>query len=207
MQILKQGAEAILYLESFEGQDVIVKERIEKKYRIKEIDTRIRKTRTKQEVRLLNEARRCGVLTPKILDVDDKSFKIIMEHIAGTRVKELLNDADEKTIENICIEIGRMVGKLHEGGIVHGDLTTSNMILKGDKIYFIDFGLGSFSTRIEDQGTDLKLLFEALKSTHFKVLKLCWKNIVSAYKKQYKDADKVLERVDVIEKRARYAKR
>ncbi|MDI6798840.1 MAG: Kae1-associated kinase Bud32, partial [Candidatus Aenigmarchaeota archaeon] len=75
------------------------------------------------------------------------------------------------------------------------------------KIYFIDFGLGEFSRRIEDQGVDLNLLFEALKSTHFKILKPCWDNIIKGYKQEYKNADKVLEKVEEIEKRARYAKR
>ncbi len=207
MQVLKQGAEAILYLDEFEGQKVLVKERIRKKYRVEELDQKIRKLRTKQEIKLLNDARRLGVLTPKILDVDEKNYKIIMEHIDGDRVKELLNSADKKTIENVCKEIGYAIGKLHNGGIVHGDLTTSNMILKEEKIYFIDFGLGEFSKRIEDYGVDLNLLNEALKSTHFKIFKLCWKNIVNGYKKEYKRAGEVLEKVNEIEKRARYAKR
>jgi len=86
-------------------------------------------------------------------------------------------------------------------------LTTSNIILKDDQIYFIDFGLGFFSRRIEDQGMDLNLLFEALKSTHFKILSLCWENIVKGYKQEYKYAEQVLKRVEEIEARARYVER
>jgi Kae1-associated kinase Bud32 len=207
MQIIKRGAEAVLYLDNFEDQQVLVKERIKKNYRINQIDQEIRKARTKGEVKLLTEARKVGILTPKIFSVDEKNHKIIMEFIDGTRIKELLYEADEKTVEKICFEIGKLVGKLHSAGIIHGDLTTSNMILKESQIYFIDFGLGFFSKKIEDQGTDLNLLYEALKSTHFKILKLCWNNILKGYKQEYKDSDKVLKRIEDIEKRARYAKR
>ena len=207
MQIIKRGAEAVLYISEFEGQQVLVKERIKKNYRINQIDESIRKARTKGEVKLLTEARKVGVLTPKIFSVDEKNHKIIMEFVDGTRIKELLYTADKKTIEKICFEIGKLIGKLHSSGIIHGDLTTSNMILKDKQIYFIDFGLGLFSKKIEDQGTDLNLLYEALKSTHFKILKPCWNNILKGYKQEYKDSDKVLKRIEDIEKRARYAKR
>ncbi|MGC8812268.1 MAG: KEOPS complex kinase/ATPase Bud32 [Candidatus Aenigmatarchaeota archaeon] len=207
MEIVYRGAEAIFYLDSFEGKKVLVKERIEKKYRIKEIDEKLRKFRTRKEVSLLREARSVGVATPQVFFVDEKNHKIIMEHLEGIRLKEFLNSAKEKEIEKVCFKIGELIGKLHSSGIVHGDLTTSNMILKDDKIFFIDFSLGDFSKRVEDFGVDLNLLFEALKSTHFKILKLCWDNIVKGYKKEYKNADKVLKRVEEIEKRARYMER
>ena len=207
MQIIKCGAEAILYLDEFEGQRVLVKDRIPKKYRIKQIDEKIRKARTKKEVKLLTESRKCGVMTPKILHVDEVANKIIMEFVDGERIKELLNSVDKKTIEKVCLIIGENIGKLHANGIIHGDLTTSNMILSNGQIYFIDFGLGDFSKRIEDKGVDLNLLQEAIKSTHYKILDLCWQNIVKGYKKEYKDADIVLRKVDEIEKRARYMDR
>ncbi len=207
MNIIKRGAEAILYIDKFEGKDVLVKERIKKNYRLDVIDQEIRKYRTRTEVKLFTEARKCGVLTPKILFVDETNKKIIMEFIEGERVKELLNNSDSKTKEKVCFEIGKLIGKLHSNGIIHGDLTTSNMIVKEDEIYFIDFGLGYFSKRIEDQGVDMNLLFEALKSTHFKILKTVWDNILKGYKQEYTNALKVLERIEEIEKRARYAER
>jgi Kae1-associated kinase Bud32 len=207
MQVLYRGAESILYLGELDGQRVLVKERIKKNYRIQQIDEELRKIRTRKEVKLLSAARSVGVQTPKILEVDEKNHKIIMEYIDGLRVKELLNTSDNKTIEKICFEIGKSIGKLHANRIVHGDLTTSNMISKDNKIYFIDFGLGDFSQRIEDQAVDLNLLFEALKSTHFKILDTCWNSIIKGYKEEYQTADKVLEQMDEIEKRARYKNR
>ncbi|MEM5843897.1 MAG: KEOPS complex kinase/ATPase Bud32 [Candidatus Aenigmatarchaeota archaeon] len=207
MEIIYKGAEAILYLDFLEGKKVIVKERIEKKYRIEEIDKKLRKLRTRKEVSLLREARSIGVATPQVLFVDEENHKIIMEFIEGVRLKEFLNSARKEEIEKVCFEVGKAIGKLHSSGIVHGDLTTSNMILKDDKIYFLDFSLGDFSKRIEDFGVDLNLLYEAIKSAHFKVLKLCWDNIVKGYKKEYKDAEKVLKKVEEIERRARYMER
>jgi len=207
MQVLKRGAEAILYFSEYEGQKVLVKERIKKSYRIEELDKKLRKMRTRKEARLLTESRKVGVPTPKIFMLNEKNFKILMEYVDGVRVKELLASSDKKTVEKICFEIGRLIGKLHANNIIHGDLTTSNMIFKNGKIYFIDLGLGKFSSRLEDKGVDLNLLLEALKATHFKILNVCWNNIVKGYKKEYKDAEEVLRKVEEIEKRARYAKR
>jgi Kae1-associated kinase Bud32 len=207
MEIIYRGAEAILYTIEQDKEKILVKERIKKGYRIKQIDEVLRKERTRHEARLLRSARECGVSTPKIFEVDEKECKIKMEFIEGKRVKELLNSADKKTVERICYLIGRNIGKLHSHKIFHGDLTTSNMILKGNEIYFIDFGLGKFSNRIEDFGTDLNLLYEALRSTHFKILNLCWKNIIKGYKEEFENADEVLKRIEEIKKRVRYAKR
>ena len=207
MKLIKQGAEAKLFLSKKDGQKILIKDRIKKEYRIPQIDVKIRKNRTSQEFNLLSEARRNGVPIPKILDVDKKTYKITMEFIDGERIKELLVASNKKSLENICFEIGKLIGKLHAAGIIHGDLTTSNMILKDKEIYFIDFGLGFFSKKIEDQGTDLRLLHEAFKSTHYEILDVCWKNVIKGYKKEYSKADSVLNRVSEIEKRARYMER
>ena len=207
MQILKRGAEAILYLDNYLEEKVLVKERIKKNYRLKEIDFSLRKSRTRKEVKLLTEARKIGVFTPKIFDVDEKKGKIIMEFVEGILVKDFFNEAKKEEIEKVSFEIGRMIGKLHSFNIVHGDLTTSNMILKDSKIYFIDFGLGEFSNRIEDKAVDLRLLKDAINATHSKILDLCWDNILKGYKKEYKNAKEVLIQLEKIRKRVRYAKR
>jgi len=207
MKVLYRGAESILYLDELDGKKVLVKERISKGYRLPQIDVKLRRYRTRKEVKLMTEARVYGVPTPRILKIDEKDFKIFMEFVDGIRVKELLNSSDMEMIKKISLQIGKLIGKLHANNIIHGDLTTSNMIFKDGKIFFIDFGLGEFSKRIEDKGIDLNLLLEALKATHFKILKLCWQNIVKGYKKEYNKAEEVLKRVEEIEKRARYAKR
>jgi Kae1-associated kinase Bud32 len=101
MQIIKRGAEAILYLDEFESQKVLVKERIKKSYRIGQIDQKLRKERTRKEVKLLTEARKVGVGTTKIFHVDESNSKIIMEFFDGMRIKELFYTACKKTIEKI----------------------------------------------------------------------------------------------------------
>jgi len=207
MKLIKQGAEAKLFLTKLDDQDVIIKDRIKKNYRIQQIDEKIRKSRTSQESNLLFEAKRVDVPTPTVFEIDKKRHKIVMEYIDGERIKELLNKSDEKTIKKLCLEIGTSIGKLHSSGIIHGDLTTSNMILEKRRIYFIDFGLGFFSRKMEDQGTDLMLLQEALKSTHFQIMDICWDKVIQGYKNTYPKAEEVLKKVEEIEKRARYMKR
>ncbi len=207
MEIIKRGAEAILYIDYFEGMKVLVKERIKKGYRLEALDKKLRVERTRREANLMREARKVGVNTPQIFHVDEDNCKIIMELIDGKRLKDILDSWDEEKIEKVFTEVGRCIGKMHSADIIHGDLTTSNIIVKDDKIYFIDFGLGYFSKRIEDKGTDLNLFKEAIRATHPKLLNLCWQNIVIGYKQTFENWEKVLKRVDEIEKRARYVER
>jgi len=203
MKIIKRGAEAVLYLED----NNLVKERIKKGYRLQQIDIELRKNRTKKEAKLISEARRCGISTPRVISVDEKNNKILMDFIDGKRLKEFLNETNDENRKRVAENTGKSVGLLHRHGIVHGDLTTSNMILKDDKIYFIDFGLGEFSKRIENIAIDLSVLKEAFKSTHFKHLNLLWDSFIKGYKQTNDNFNKVLETLDNIEKRGRYVKR
>ena len=207
MQSIYRGAESLVYLDSYEGHEALIKERIPKLYRIKELDEKLRKERTKKEVKLLTEARKIGVLTPRILHVDEKNYKIIMEKISGIRVKEFLNTATDNDIKKVCFSIGELVGKLHQNNIIHGDLTTSNMILSGEQIYLIDFSLGDMSGRVEDKGVDLKLFLETLNSTHYTIADKCWDNFLEGYKKEYLNSNQVIVKVKEIKKRVRYAER
>ena len=203
MKIIKRGAEAVLYLDD----NHLVKERIKKSYRLPQIDEKLRKLRTRKEARLLSESKRTGIETPNTFSVNEKEFKIVMEFIDGRRLKEFLNETDDKSRAKVAEEIGKSVGLLHKNGIIHGDLTTSNMILKDDKIYFIDFGLGDFSDRIENQAVDISVLKEAFKSTHFKYLNLLWESFIKGYKQTNNNFNKVLDTLNDIEKRGRYVKR
>lgn len=206
-KVIARGAEAVLYRKKLDGQQALVKERIKKSYRLPEIDSELRLQRTRREARLLSEARRRGVLTPKVFSVDEKGCRIIMEFIKGKRLKELFNEVSEKEAAGIAENVGAQIGVMHSGGIVHGDLTTSNMILSEGKIYFVDFGLGEFSQRIEDFATDMSVLKEAIKSTHFKRLALLWNGVVKGYKSTNPNSESVLKRIEDIEKRGRYSKR
>lgn len=203
MKVIKRGAEAVLYLE--DGR--LVKERIKKGYRLQEIDVKLRKRRTRKEARLLSEARRSGIQTPAVFSVDENGFKIVMEFLDGQRLKELLNRTTDARRRKVAEEVGRNVGLLHRNSIIHGDLTTSNMILKDGKVYFIDFGLGETSGRIEDMATDLSVLKEAFKSTHFKYLEVLWNSFIKGYGQTNSSFNKVLDTLNDIEKRGRYVER
>ena len=200
-KLVKQGAEAKLYEDSWLGRRCIVKERSAKKYRLKELDERLRVHRTKGEAKLMHEAKEATVLTPKIYDITEN--EIVMEFLEGMRIKELLDSENEDIKKEICLKIGKNIGKLHKQGIIHGDLTTSNMIMKNDDLYFFDFGLGEKSDEIEKKGVDLHVLLEALTSTGFESL---FKYILKGYGKTYGDAKLVEERIHEITKRGRYTK-
>jgi len=145
---------------------------------------------------------------PNILE--ESEFSLKMDFIDGRKVKDVLNEKNYKYIgEKIAIEISKM----HNNDIVHGDLTTSNMIFKGNEknnehhIYFIDFGLGFHSNKVEDKAIDLYLLHEALESTHFNILDSIWAIILKTYEKNYTNAEKVIKTLSSIEMRRRYTKK
>jgi Kae1-associated kinase Bud32 len=198
MEIIARGAEAVLYKKG--GN--LVKERIKKGYRLEAIDTALRKRRTRNEARLIRNARRAGINVPGIEKEDRYSLE--MEFLEGKKVLEILDDSNAM---KICSKIGESIGKLHSANIIHGDLTTSNMILKEGRVFFIDFGLGQNSMRIEDKATDLHLLKESLDATHFKIAANAWKIILKAYQNNCSDAERVVETLEQIKRRGRYAKR
>ncbi|ATZ60630.1 MAG: Kae1-associated kinase Bud32 [Methanosarcinales archaeon Met12] len=190
MNLKTSGAEAIIELRD----GYVVKQRILKRYRVGEVDERLRRERTKSEAKLISEARRCGVPTPIIHDVTD--YDIVMEHIEGPQLKHVLDvELSEK--------VGELVGRLHTSGIVHGDLTTSNMIISTCRIYLIDFGLAYFDRSIEAQGVDVHVLFQTFEGTHKGHDDLI-KAFSRGYRRAFSGADAVLQRVKEIESRGRY---
>lgn len=195
MKQIAQGAEAKLYL----TDSKIIKDRIRKDYRIEEIDNRLRKRRTKREAKILEKLDSIGFPAPKLISSDSKE-KIVMEYIKGPKVRDIL---EEKDYLKLSEEIGKKIAIMHNNDLIHGDLTTSNMILS-DEIYFIDFGLSYFSHKIEDKAVDLHLLKQALESKHYKVWEKCFLAAVKSYKKECKDCSMVMTRLEIVEKRGRY---
>lgn len=204
MKVLSRGAEAVVYSDVLDGQEVVVKERVRKRYRLKQIDERLRRERTRQEMKLMREARGHGVLTPRIVSSDEASCKIVMERIDGVLMKDFLS----KTVPaSRLAEAGREIGRMHAAGIVHGDLTTSNMMVSGGKVFFLDFGLGQFSKRTEDMATDLSVLLETLRATHHRVQERCWRAILKGYREGNPKSGQVLSRLEELESRARYKRK
>jgi len=202
-EILGCGAEATVYRTTYLGRDAVVKTRCPKDYRHSELDMRLRSSRTKSEARIMAEARRIGVRTPIIYDIDTNRCDITMEFMAGRKIKDVL-DEEPSSADGICKKIGKMIAKLHNGKISHGDLTTSNMILMPNgEICLLDMSLGATTADIEDMGVDIHLLQRAFTSAH-SGLEDAMDVIMRSYSKNMDDADSVLKRVDDIRARARY---
>jgi len=185
-----RGAEAVITRDG----DRVTKWRRPKGYRLKPLDDRIRRERTVMESRLISEARRCGVPTPIIFDVDN--FSLTMEHLDGIKLKDVIAPA-------LFEKAGELAGRLHAYGSGHGDLTTSNMILKDGKIYFIDFGLAFHDHSLEAQGVDVHVLFHTVRSSHDSLKELV-DAFLRGYARTYSRAGDVLKRVREIEGRGRY---
>jgi len=205
--LLKKGAEASLFLMDWHERKVIVKVRIPKKYRPEALDEQIRSYRTVHEPQLMHEAKAAGVSTPLIYMVNVPESSIIMEYIEGQQIKQLLNKVPKAERHDLCVKIGESIGKLHRQGLIHGDLTTSNMILNPEgKIFFVDFGLGEKNGELEAQGVDLHLLKRALQSTHYQHWEECFQNVLCGYTSilGVEVAEKVYEKIREIERRGRY---
>jgi TP53 regulating kinase-like protein len=234
-KIIAQGAEAIIY----KINDKVVKDRISKKYRHPELDLKLRKSRTKSEAKIINKLKSI-INVPKITET--KENEIIMEYIDGKKLSDCLDDLKNKN--EIAEQIGQEIAKIHDSDIIHGDLTTSNMIYVEDlksikeisinpyklinlnnknrikdnsinkglsdinnknnnfKVYFIDFGLGFHSERIEDKAVDLHLIRQALEAKHFKYWQSLFEHIIKGYNS--KDKDKILKQLEKVESRGRY---
>ena len=206
--MVEKGAEANIYSGHWMDQEVLIKKRIPKSYRIEVLDNLLRKKRTKKEAKLLGEAKRCGVKTPLVYDIDKDENAIVMENVEGTILKKIFEDLNDSLkpnipVKNLCENIGTNIAKLHNCNIIHGDLTSSNMILKNNQVYFIDFGLGMISDLVEDKGVDLLVFKKAISGIHHNIADVCFKSILEGYSSA-QDYEKILSKVNEIEGRGRY---
>lgn len=203
MKLIKKGAEADIYLTSWNGNKSILKLREKKDYRNPTLDRRIREHRTIHESSIMSDVKSFGVCSPLVYYVDTKMCKIYMQRMKGKLVRDLSN---QKVIK-ACEDIGKIVGKLHKNGIMHGDLTTSNFLSMKNKVFVIDFGLAQRTDKIEDHAIDLRLFKEILNSAHADIMKKSWAGFLKGYKKIIGSSrhNRVLSQVSVIESRGRYA--
>jgi len=208
-KLIYKGAEAEIYLEDWYGTLAVRKSRIPKPYRVPELDATIRRTRTLHEANLMHETRKIGVPVPIIQYLDPEASTFVMEYVNGPTLKDELHKVSPETRRSRCRELGRLVGEMHEGGVVHGDLTISNVLSEDGKLSLIDFGLGDFSTELEDRGVDLLLLNRAMKSTHVKF----HREIFGAFLKGYETVvgkrrhSETVNKMKEIARRGRYSER
>ena len=203
MKLIKKGAEADIYLTTWNGKNSILKIRKKKDYRNPTLDKKIREQRTLRESTIICDVKSFGVRSPLIYFVDTKLCSIYMQQIKGILVRDLPN---KKIIES-CERIGKIVGLLHKNGIMHGDLTTSNFIVAKDKVFLIDFGLAQKTDKIEDHAIDLRLFKEILNSAHADIMGDSWTGFLRGYRRIVGRSreNRILSQVAVIERRGRYA--
>ena len=206
--IIAKGAEATLTKTFWYDQEIIIKDRISKPYRLSALDTRLRRARTRQEVKLLTEARNLGVHTPYIYLVDLVQTRIYMEFIPGELLRTLLPKLSSLERQQVVFNLGKDVAVLHKNNLIHGDLTTSNLILSpSSELFFIDFGLGAKSTEIEHKGVDLHLFQRALESTHQSYYRECLDYFLKGYSSDFSGSSKIIKRLWAIDSRGRYINR
>lgn len=195
MEILSQGAEAVIY----KLRDSVVKQRVVKSYRLPSIDENLRKLRTRREAKVIDKLNYLGICAPKLVSMCDKDMKIEMEFVDGEKLRDCLH----KNHIKYSYEIGKSIAKMHENHIVHGDLTTSNMILHNEELCLIDFGLSFFSHKVEDKAVDLHLLDRALASKHNEIYEECFAEALRGYKENYPESELVLNRLEKVQNRGR----
>lgn len=209
LRLVAKGAEADLWLDpDWNGVKALVKRRGEKKYRNPDLDREIRRSRTIREASIIHRAKEAGVPTPVIYQVDPESATIVMEFVDGDRVRDIVDSLEAGERRSLFRLIGVMAGRLHGAGIVHGDLTTSNIIRTPDRIVFIDFGLSEVSRETEKRGVDINLMQRMLTSTHFRHTG----ELFAAFQEGYRstlgaEAGEALERMEEIARRGRYVER
>lgn len=194
--LLCQGAEAVLFIEG----DVVVKERVPKRYRHPEIDRELRAFRTRREAKLLQSL--TGI-APAFYGVDEHAMALSMEYVRGTLLRDILSSPLSGHSMPLLTEVGRLVGVLHSRDIIHGDLTTSNITERAGKVLLLDFGLGFFSHKLEDKAVDVHVFRQVLESKHHAHAEHCFRLFLEGYR-SWKGSSEVLARLDVVGQRGRY---
>ncbi len=199
MNKLFQGAESIVYQDNTK----IIKERFSKEYRLPHLDESLRKFRTRREAKVLNKLNNLNFPAPKLHEFSDKRMSIVMDFVPGEKIKDILDE----NFPLLAKEMGERIANLHKHDIVHGDLTTSNMILHEEtkKIHIIDFGLSMFSNKIEDKAVDLFLFERSLLSTHYQYPQI-FQEVLASYQESMPEAKHILERLESVRKRGRNKK-
>ncbi|MFA5246376.1 MAG: KEOPS complex kinase/ATPase Bud32 [Candidatus Micrarchaeia archaeon] len=192
--LLSKGAEGYVSETLFLKNPAVVKERKSKRYRIAQIDSPLRLSRTLSEAKMLCAAKQAGVLCPLVLFVDSQRMRIVLQKLRGNLLSRSSKGIRSKNAKNA----GELLGLLHSAGICHGDYTTTNLMLCKDGLYVIDFGLSGFSLRIEDYATDLLLYKKSVPAAEFS-------GFLSGYKKTNpKNSAAAIRQLCDIEGRGRY---
>lgn len=203
-----QGAESRVWRGRLAGRPCLVKERFSKKYRHPALDAKLTAGRLKQEARGIFKARKLGVLTPVLYHVDLSTSKVFMERIEGQTLKHLLHSKSlaEDELAALLRKLGEVIARMHDGGLIHGDLTTSNLMLRSSSdraLVVIDLGLSQQSTIAEDKAVDLYVLERAFRSAHSADGEGLFEAVLAAYKSKSKWWNPTLNKFGEVRMRGR----
>ena len=228
--LITQGAEGRVYKTTYltPSQPCALKYRPPKPWRHPTLDQRLTRHRILSEARILAKCRRDGLRVPAVYAVDEAAGWLMLEWIDGEPVRRSINARLGRRTEGIEADaelaalmrkLGAAVGQMHATGIVHGDLTTSNIMLRpwpaqaanghsdegasleGD-IVIIDLGLASGSVSDEDRAVDLYVLERAFGSTHPRA-ECLFGEVLDAYGQSFKQAPIVLKKLEDVRMRGR----
>ncbi|TFG15253.1 Kae1-associated serine/threonine protein kinase [Candidatus Thorarchaeota archaeon] len=204
--IIALGAESEITRITIWGHTYVAKRRPRKPYLLSELDTYLRASRTARECKSLNIARSLGIPTPAVHSVDMQNYTLILDHIAGKQLKEAVGQVSPSLLRRLCNQFGSLIGKLHDGNLVHGDPTTSNVIIdKKSRLWMIDFGLSEFNADTEMKGVDLHLIRRAFETTHWTHQDEMLQSTIEGYTEVLGDfAEPNLSRMEEIRTRGRY---
>ncbi|MCL4364889.1 MAG: Kae1-associated serine/threonine protein kinase [Candidatus Marsarchaeota archaeon] len=192
MKKIGEGAEALIYAAKIYGADVIIKYRQRKMYRAAELDTKLRKTRTRKEAKIIARVLEHGIPAPALIGIGN--FSIYMERISGIMLKDTRISANDAALA------GLLLGKLHNAGVTHGDFTPANLIKSGKNIRIIDFGLSNINKGSEERALDLLLMKRQLSPRLFS-------EFSSGYLKAADSGNDTIKRLEEILERGRYQTR
>ena len=198
-----QGAEAVVDIDPDAGR--VHKRRVPKDYRHERVDARLRRDRTVLEARLTATARREGVPTPVVHDVDPVEATLVLGYVGDRELRALLNGRarGDEASERLRT-VGRHLATLHAAGVVHGDPTPRNVRVAPERTYLVDFGLGYHTDDVEDHAMDLHVLRRCLAGTVAEPDRLL-EALAAGYRTAGDPA--VLAHVASIERRGRYRER
>jgi TP53 regulating kinase and related kinases len=204
-QCISQGAEARLWLipNYVEGESAIAKERFSKNYRHPVLDARLIKLRCKAEAKCIVKCRRAGIPCPAIWGVQPPV--LYLQYVGDTTVRSHLEERTNVDYTTLATKMGSILAKLHSNGVVHGDLTTSNMMIQENgALVLIDFGLAHISSNPEDLAVDLYVLERALLSTHPELVDMHFLDqVLTTYKSECKKSDAILQKLSQVRLRGR----
>lgn len=206
MEILALGAESVIFTINRWDKQFVLKWRQTKPYLHKDIDSQLNKTRTSRECKMLTTARTLGVPTPAVYSIDLSNHTILMDYIEGTQFKLLADTLSTDKLTKLCHQFGYFIALLHRGEVVHGDPTTSNLIVDTKfNLWMVDFGLSEMNATVEMKGVDLHLIHRALETTHWDLEETMLEATLAGYVDTLgEEAKETISRMHEIRERGRY---